>query len=352
MELWGLGDLTFATPVLREATTQNEVHLVAKPYARELLHPSLPGVKFIRYDAPWTRYLGKYKLWEWDWRKLFSLIFQLRKEKYDAAVSVRNDPRDHLFMWLIGARERYGFPLRGSGFFLTHPLARSRSKQHKVEDWIEIGKALALPGIEEEQPRLRHPGYLSQNIEEVFAGIRKPVVCVHVGARIPVRRWPEAYFENIIRQLRRHFDFHLILVPDPDGYGLGLAPLADVCISRLSVRELIDLVGRADLLFCNDSGPSHIAASCGRPVIPIFGPSDPGWFRPWGDIHKVVIRDICPWRPCKDYCLFSEAYCMTKLMPDSVWPEIHRHILWLIERGIIPRTMMRDAPMPATGIRA
>ena len=150
-------------------------------------------------------------------------------------------------------------------------------------------------------------------------------------------------YKRQIRRLRRHFDFHLILVPDPDGFGLGLAPFADTCIARLSVREMVDLLGRVDLLLCNDSGPSHIAASCGRPVIPIFGPSAPDCFRPWGDVHKVVIRDICPWRPCKDYCLFPEVYCMTKLMPDTVWPDIYQHIRTLIDRGIVSPAMIQPS---------
>jgi len=244
-------------------------------------------------------------------------------------------------MWLIGARARYGFPVHGSGIFLTHPLVRSRPKQHKVEDWLDIGRALGLPNMEKARPLLQHEGYFSNSIDALFAGIRKPVICLHAGARIPVRRWPEEYFAQILERLRTHFDFHLILIPDPDGYGGNLAHLADTFVRKLSVRELVDLLGRTDLLLCNDSGPAHIAADLNRPAIPIFGPSDPDWFRPWGAIHKVIIRDICPWRPCKDYCKFSEPYCMTKLMPDTVWPDIFQQIKTLINQNILPPDLLR-----------
>lgn len=355
VELWGLGDLTFSTPVLDAATRQQpepEVWLLAKRYAHELLHPSFPSLRFVPCDAPWTAYLGKYDLRKWDWAELGTLIRRLRAERFDVAVSRRNDPRDHFFMWLIGARERYGCPWRGSEIFLTHPIPRKKVRQHKVEDWRDIGTAMGLPGMDEAQPRLRHGEYRSPRVEEMFARIGggrggggAPVICLHAGARIAVRRWPEEYFAHIVQQLRKHFHFHLLLIPDPDGYGAGLEPLADSCLQSLSVRELVDVLGRCDLLLCNDSGPSHIAACCGRPAIVIFGPSDPDWFRPWGDIHRVIIRDICPWRPCFDYCKFPEPHCMTKLLPEIVWPDIHRHIVTLMSGRVLPETLLK--PLPA-----
>jgi heptosyltransferase-2 len=182
-------------------------------------------------------------------------------------------------------------------------------------------------------------------VDALLAGVTKPFVVLHPGARIAVRRWPEAYFEKIVRRLREVFDFHLALIPDPDGYGSALAPICDQIFPALAVNELVDVLGRVDFLLCNDSGPGHLAASCGRPAIVVFGPTDPDWFRPWGAMHHLVIRDICPWRPCFDYCLFREPYCITKLLPDTVWPEIYEHLQGLIASGMVtPRLVKGSAP--------
>jgi ADP-heptose:LPS heptosyltransferase len=316
LELWGLGDLTFSTPLLRAAVEKYDVTLVGKPHARPLLEASFPEVRFVSYDAPWSAYRGKYRLWAWRWPELVGLMSRLRRERFDAAVSVRNDPRDHLLMWLVNAKTRFGFPLKGSHRFLSHPVKRSLPKQHRVEDWRDLGAALGFDGIRVAEPRLDHAAYRSARVDALFAKVNKPLVVLHPGARIAVRRWPEAYFEKTVRRLREMFDFHLALIPDPDGYGMGV-------------------LGRVDLLICNDSGPGHLAASCGRPAIVVFGPTDPDWFRPWGDLHHLVIRDICPWRPCFDYCKFREPYCMTKLLPDAAWPEIREHIESLNRRGVI-----------------
>ena len=352
LEFWGLGDLTFSIPLLRAARERYEITLVGKEHARPLLGPTFPDIHFLAYDAPWSAYSGKYNLWKWDLRELLTLIQRMRAERFDIAVSVRNDPRDHLLMWLIGARERYGFPLKGSSHFLTHPLERSKDKQHKVEDWRDLGRALALPGMDTADPELDHARYRTDTADEMLAGITKPIVCLHPGARIAVRRWPEEYFGRIVEKLRQHYDFHLVLIPDPDGYGGGLAPMADTVLRPLTVPELVDVLGRIDLLLCNDSGPGHLAACCGRPAIPIFGPTDPEWFHPWGDIHKIIIRDICPWRPCFDYCKFSEPYCMTKLLPDYAWPEIHEHIRALIQRGVITPAIVKAGALSAAALAA
>jgi len=327
MEFWGLGDLTFSTPLLHAAAADWEVTLVGKAHARPLLEPTFPGVKFIEYDAPWSAYRGKYRLWKWDWTALGGLIVRLRREGFEAVVSVRNDPRDHLLMWLIGAPRRLGFPHRGSDFFLTDALTRSRPKQHKVEDWRDLCRALGLAEGARGEPRLAHAQYRSARVDAMFAGLARPVICLHAGARIAVRRWPAEYFAQVIAQLRERFRFHLLLIPDVDGYGAAeLAPLADTVATGLTVGELVDVLGRCDVLLCNDSGPGHVAASCGRPAIPIFGPTDPDWFRPWGAQHHIVIRDICPWRPCFDYCKFREPYCLTKLLPGYALPEIVAHL--------------------------
>ena len=344
LELWGLGDLTFSTPLLREAVEWFDVTLVGKAHARHLLAATFPQVTYLAYEAPWSAYRGKYRLWAWRWPHLLHLVARLRRESFDAALSVRNDPRDHLLLWITRARQRFGFPWRGSARFLNRPVTRSEAKQHKIEDWRDLGRALGLPGMDAAVPRLDHRNYRSARVDALLAGQKasgKPLVVLHPGARIPVRRWPEGHFRNIVTRLRAEFDFHLALIPDPDGYGMNLAPDCDQVLTGLSVEELVDVLGRVDFLVCNDSGPGHLAASCGRPAFVVFGPTDPDWFRPWGSQHHLLIQDICPWRPCFDYCKFREPYCVTKLLPEYTWPGMRKHLYGLIAGDVVatrPRT--------------
>jgi len=327
LELWGIGDLALSTTVIRKAVEAgDEVHLLGKLHAEPLLQRTFPGLRFHLFEAGWTKFRRKYHLWEWHWRAFFQVLRQLRRERFDLAVSARDDPRDHLLMSLIGARERVGFPY--FGLLLNRPVRRTHgAAQHKVEDWRDLGAAMGYAGMETAEPGLDLPAYRSARGDALFGGVRKPVVVLHTGARIPVRRWPEPYFADVIGRLRQIRDFHLVLIPDLDGYGAGLAPLADTVCDGLSLGEMVDVIGRANLLLCNDSAPAHLAAACGRPAVAFFGPTRPEWFRPWGPGHRIVLRDICPYRPCFDYCHFQEPYCMTKLSPETVWPEVRDHVL-------------------------
>jgi heptosyltransferase-2 len=349
LELWGLGDLTFSTALLQRALQEgDEVHLVGKSHAKPLLEPTFPSIRFFFFEAGWTKFHHKYHIWNWNWRAFLRLLWHLRKEQYDVAVSTRDDPRDHLLMALIGARRRIGFSHRGSGLLLTDAVQRTGgSNQHKVEDWRDLAVAMGLSGMKEVQPRLRHEAYRSIRIDTLFAELSVPVLVLHAGARIPVRRWPVAYFEELIQRLRQEFTFHLILIPDPDGYGSPLASAADTVLHDLTLTELVDVLGRADLLLGNDSGPAHLAAACGRPTIVLFGPTNADWFRPSGAIHQVVMRDLCRYRPCFDYCRFAEPYCLTRLRPSAVWPEIRDQIRNLVTKGVLPSKLLGGSSAPA-----
>lgn len=349
LELWGLGDLTLATTLLSAAIDNYEVTLAGKPHARALLEPAFPQVRFVAYDPPWSVFRGKYRLWKWNWRKLLQFVRLLREARFDVVLSVREDPRDHLIMLLIGARRRLGFPKLGSQMFLTDPIRHTPSRQHKVEHWGLFVSMLQLSGSSVPAPALDHSRYPSRVIDQMLAGTEKPIICFHAGASSMVRRWPVAYVAVLVTDLRRQFDFHLLLIPDPDGYGRELLPMADSSASSLSLPDLVNLLGRIDLLLANDSGPGHIAASCGRPVISIFGPQEPALFRPWGNNNHVVVRDLCTWRPCNDYCKYPEPYCMTKLLPATASEEICGHIRSLIERGVLARRLLRSAESHETG---
>ena len=324
LELWGIGDLVFATTLLREAATKYDVTLLAKPHARPLLERSLPELLHVSWEAPWTAFTGKYELWRWPWRAIGNLIADLGSRRFDAVVSVRDDPRDHLLMRLIGAPRRIGFPARGSGVLLTDAVHRVSGSQHKVEDWRMIGATLGLVGAAQAEPALRVAR--AENAGAI------PRVCMHLGARIPVRRWPVAYFAEVIGRLRARFKFHLTIVPDLDGYGAELGSLADHVETGLSLDQLTQLLAASDALICNDSAPGHLAAAVGTPVLAFFGPTDPVRYRPWGPAHEVVIRDLCPHRPCFDYCKFPEPYCLTRLTPDEVWPEVEAFMAVLLSR--------------------
>jgi heptosyltransferase-2 len=337
IELWGIGDATIMTSALQGLLAHDwEITLLAKPQTCALLKANYPRIRMIEFDAPWTVFHGKYRLASWPWSRISQVLSELRQKRFDAAMSVRSDPRDHLLMWLGGVRRRLGFSTRWSRWLLNDPIMTRNPNSHRVEDWWQLQDRLTAHSGPHDSPRLVADPVLAEQFRARLEKDSRPVIALHCGARIAVRRWPEAYYRQLILALRKKFDFQLVLIPDPDGYGSALQDLADQTFSRLGLLELPALLSCAAQVLCNDSGPGHIAAALGIPVIVFFGPQRPELFRPFGEHHLVVIRDLCPFRPCSDYCRFPEPYCLTKLTPDIVCAEVERQLIVLQRIPLIP----------------
>jgi len=306
VELWGLGDLALAVPFLREAARHAQVTLVAKPQWTPLVEAFCGDVALVPFVAPWTAFTGKYRLWSWPWRELRALRRTLRERRFDAGVSARPDPRDHLLMLLAGARRRVGFSRAGSGVLLSTRLADGRTL-HRAEAWRRLaatqGWAMPAPA-----GRLR----------PVAPGA--PIV-LHSGAARATRIWPLARYADLAGRLR--------------GRGRTVRVLCDAgqlaewrrlgeagATSPPDPRALIDAVADAALFLGNDSGPGHVAALCGVPPFTLFGPNLPAIFSPVHPAAAWVDGHDCPYKPCRDYCRFPAPHCLDKITVDEVWTKL------------------------------
>ena len=92
----------------------------------------------------------------------------------------------------------------------------------------------------------------------------------------------------------------------------GFIPLS------LPLRQFIAALKRCRLFICNDSGPMHMSTALGVPVVAIFGPTEPKWFGPIGPGNQIVIQSGFWCRPCFDYCLFDQPYCLRTISVESV----------------------------------
>ncbi len=312
IEIWGLGDLVIATPFLRAAAQRFAVTVVSKPFGLDLQPRLWPGVRVVPFVAPWTAFKGKYRLWQWPWRALAGLVRTLAAERFDVGVSARWDPRDHLLLWLVGARARFGFPRLGSRVWLTHPLARPDPISHRYESWRTIGRALGLELPERdslEQPAARTDG----------------AILVHSGAGQPIRVWPLPRYRQVVGRLRAKG--HRVLVAcDPDQRDWWVAQGESEVAAPRTVAELLALLDRAAVFIGNDSGPGHVAAFCGVPTFTLFGPQVPEWFVPLHPRAEWIEGKPCPYKPCFDYCRMPAAHCLLNLTEEEVLERVEAFV--------------------------
>jgi ADP-heptose:LPS heptosyltransferase len=311
IELWGLGDLVIATPFLQAASKKYDVTLLAKPYAKDLQARFWRDVEVTPFVAPWTAFQHKYRLLSWPWGQIFGLRKRLTR-RFEAGLSARWDPRDHLLLWVFRVKMRLGFPRMGSQRFLTQPLARPDPREHRYEHWRVMARALDL----------ELPGREKLPIAPRGAGGE---ILVHTGAGQPVRVWPLPHYRDLVQRLRQDH-FRVQVACDPDQRNWWLEAGEPKVATPRTVAELFALVDQAGAFIGNDSGPGHLAAFCGVPTFTLFGPQLPEWFAPLHPAAECFEGRPCPYKPCSDYCRFPEPICLSRVTPEAVWTRVQQFL--------------------------
>lgn len=321
-ELWGIGDIVLATGALRDlrrAHPSARITLLAKAHARELLaHTGLVD-NFVVADFPWTASSGKYRVSRYLKRSFADAIGTLRRENLDWALDARPDPRSAMLLFLSGARRRGGLVAPGSSLFLTDVATVDGRAIHRVKSWQAVLAAMGVSTganpqlcVTEEEEEWAERTLVDRGVQ---AG--EVVLGVHPGARMAVRKWDAAKLSGVVRQAAMELGARPLVFVDPAGAGENHDFGPNAILVRSSLRQFMALACRCRLLLCNDSGPMHIAAALGTPVVAVFGPGSVEMFAPWGDRHRVVMRAV-PCRPCFDKCRFTEPFCMTRIDPAVV----------------------------------
>ena len=308
MELWGIGDLAIATPFLQAASEKYDVTLLAKPFAVELQKRFWPGISVVPFSAPWTAFTGKYRFFSWPWLRIFRLWRELSSKHFHVGVSARWDPRDHFLLWFCGAKQRFGFPRLYSQKFLTDPLQFPERTSHRYESWREMGRALGLELPPKEEV----------NFQRLRAGEK---IVVHSGAGQAVRVWPLVRFKNIVTQLRAA-GYPVQVACDPDQRQFWLDSGEKTVVAPATIAELLQTIDDSVVFIGNDSGPGHLAATCGCPTFTIFGAQLPEWFAPLHPRAEFVEGKACPYKPCFDYCRFPAPHCLLNVSEAEVWTRV------------------------------
>jgi ADP-heptose:LPS heptosyltransferase len=312
VELWGLGDLVIATPFLRAASERFSVTLLAKPYAKDLQERFWTDVSVVPFVAPWTAFKHKYRVLSWPWRQFLKLRGNLAAERFEYGLSARWDPRDHLLLQLVGARNAIGFPRMGSQLWLRQCLSRPDPAAHRYEYWRVVAKALGI-----DLP-------LRENLILPRSG-KAGAILVHTGAGQPIRVWPLERYAKLVTALRTR-GFKVQVACDPDQHDWWLTTGEREVANPRTVTELLGLVDRSSVFIGNDSGPGHLAAFSGVPTFSIFGPQLPEWFAPLHPNTESLEGKACPFKPCSDYCRFPAPLCMVNSTLDEVLPRVFAFI--------------------------
>ena len=286
-----LGDGVMAIPFLRALKASDPEGRLAV-LARPSLAPIFPMTGAV--DETW-RSRGR------DVAGFAGDVLAGRRAHPDEIWVLPHSFRSALLAFAIGGRRRFGYRGDRRGSFLTHSASRPPAVGHQLRDEDRL---LALAGIapDEGPPRLTiSTAAASAAARELdmhqIDGPPGPVLLAPGAAFGPTKMWPAERFALLADALLdRGERAALVIGPGEGELGMLIARRArhrlPILGAELDTAQLAALLARARLLIGNDSGPAHLAAAVGTPVVVFFGPTDPGRTAPQGAPALVLDRYV------------------------------------------------------------
>jgi lipopolysaccharide heptosyltransferase I len=310
VRLGALGDVVHAIPVaaaLRRAFPQARIDWLVSARHREILD-LLPVIdrRLVVNDRP---------LGDSDQAggasggaSLIAALRELRRARYDVAIDLQGLIKSALLARLSGAPRVIGFSSRyarerAARLFYTDVydpgrggLYHPRETRHVVELNLAVLTCIGIVAARAEFP-LEHPASAAARTVVEQTGGRYALL--NPGAAWPNKRWPADRMAAVAVDLRRHHRLASVVLWGPGEEALAADVVASaggaaVLSPRTTIADLVALARGAALMVSGDTGPTHIAAAVGTPIVGLYGPTRPARNGPMSPLDITVSRDaIC-----------------------------------------------------------
>ena len=335
LRLERIGDLLMtlgAIERVRACAAGARIHLVVGSWNAPLAR-LIPGVdSFETLDVPWLARQGgartplalARRAWAW------------RRERFDLALNFEPDIRSNLLLALSGASRRMGFSSGGGGAFLTTALPYDPDAHTAANAWHVVDAA--FPAMADAAPRtlggrLPVPEDAAREATKLLGAVNatRLLIGIHASGGRAIKQWHLDRFAQVAARLARDLGATVVLTGTLEDRPLVERVLAELPadVPRLDVAGRMDLAVFAGLLqqlrllITCDSGPMHLAAAVGTPVVALFGPADPNRWGPLTRDARVLTADL--WcRPCNrvrrppSRCVGRVPDCLNHIDVDAV----------------------------------
>ncbi|AEU34867.1 glycosyltransferase family 9 protein [Granulicella mallensis] len=296
-----LGDVLHALPAVAALRKQQPEWLewtidwVVDPrWAPLLVGDDIRGPVVDRIHAAETKLWSSAPISLATLRSVLDLRSVLRAERYDLVIDMQGTVRSAVIGRMAGARKFAGYsdPREAVAVNLyTERLARRGA--HVVEQGAALlGEAcgLKIVPVEISLPRVAW----AEHWAEEEAVLSRPLCVLGAGGGWGAKHWPTARFGALALELRAMGFDVVVNAPHKNDVVANEVVAASRGTARMvvcNVTGLVALMRRTDLFIGGDSGPTHLAAALGVPLVALFGPTDPARNGPWGPGAKRVLRD-------------------------------------------------------------
>ena len=238
-----------------------------------------------------------------------SQVSPLRAERFDLVVDLQGLFRSAAIGWFSGSPLLVGFAngREGSPLFYSRRVPVPQLEMHAVDRYLLLAKAVGAGEAGTPEFRFRIPQTDYEEVDRLLnrSGVTLGTrwIAMNVSARWPTKRWPAASFAEVADRLQQERCGAVVLIGGPDEredvaevLRIMKTPATDLA-GATTVGLLPALLSRASLLITNDSGPMHVAAAVGIPIVALFGPTSAARTGPYGVGHDVLKGNV-PCSPC------------------------------------------------------
>jgi len=317
-----LGDVVQALPVLRllkQHRPDDEIYWWIDSQLAPLLEgdPDLAGV--VCFDRRrWAR--------PRHWPEMAHSIRWTRNQTFDWVIDLQCLARSGLFAWLANGKLTIGLddPREGARGFYDVIVPRASYQTHAVDWYLSVLPRLGVP-VNSNFTWLPERKVVAKAVREKWQTADSPWVIFQPGARWLNKRWPAENFAALARQLAAaDSELRFAVLGGSDDQKLGetiLRAEPNRCLDltgKLSLSEMVEWIRLGAVMVSNDTGPMHVAAALKKPLVAVFGPTEPRRTGPYGQLTSVI-QTTLPCVPCmKSVCHYREPLACLHTIPVSL----------------------------------
>jgi len=259
------------------------------------------------------------------------LILSVRRRKYDLILDLFGNPRSALVTYLSGARYRVGYRFKWRQYCYTVVVNPRGGEVHNTEFNLDALRAVGVPIVESSTcfPIDRSADSFAQRFFQEHCLLGKFVVALNHGGGWISKRWRIPQFSALGDLVAERYDAKILVI-----WGPGERSAAEqiqrsmnakaILIPPCDLKQLAAILRHSSAVITNDSGPMHIAAAVGTPVVAIFGPTRPELQGPVGAVAEIVRNERLLCLGCNyTECPIGNP-CMEELAVNTVFAAFQR----------------------------
>ncbi|MGH7975180.1 MAG: glycosyltransferase family 9 protein, partial [Limisphaerales bacterium] len=262
------------------------------------------------------------------WPEMFRSIRWMREQNFDLVIDLQCLARSGAFAWLANGKFLIGLDevREGARGFYDLAVPRKSFHAHAVDWYLSVLPPLGI-SVHKNFQWLRERPQIAANVKSKWKTEGAKWIAIQPGARWSNKRWPVENFAKTVCLLSGKFpETHFAILGSGEDKSLGeiisrAAPsrCLNLC-GQTSLPEMIEWIRLCDLMITNDTGPMHAAAALGKPLVALFGPTEPRRTGPYGQLQNILRIEL-PCSPClKSYCAWKNPNeCLTAISPAMVF---------------------------------